>query len=83
MSKVDDIDLTRVEFPFLGLHCASCAGRVEKALKAVPGVAKASVNYATARAAVVFNHRWTNPDKQLVAHYFQISSVFHVQKHVN
>ena len=62
MSKVDDLDLTRVEFPLLGLHCASCAGRVEKALKAVPGVAKASVNYATARAAVVFNHRWTNPD---------------------
>ncbi len=62
MSKADDLDLTRVEFPLLGLHCASCAGRVEKALKAVPGVAKASVNYATARAAVVFNHRWTNPD---------------------
>src|SRR5271170_3887141 len=35
-----------------GLTCASCAGRVEKALKAVPGVTSASVNLATERASV-------------------------------
>lgn len=35
-----------------GMTCASCAGRVEKALAAVPGVARASVNLATERATV-------------------------------
>lgn len=35
-----------------GMTCASCVARVEKALKAVPGVVSASVNLATERAAV-------------------------------
>ena len=35
-----------------GMRCASCAGRVEKALRAVPGVLAASVNLATERAVV-------------------------------
>ncbi|MDI9239805.1 heavy metal translocating P-type ATPase [Lysobacter sp. LF1] len=35
-----------------GMTCASCAGRVEKALRAVPGVLEASVNLATERAQV-------------------------------
>lgn len=38
--------------PVEGLTCASCAGRVERALRAVPGVADASVNLATERASV-------------------------------
>ncbi len=35
-----------------GMSCASCVGRVEKAILAVPGVAGASVNLATNRATV-------------------------------
>ncbi len=35
-----------------GMTCASCAGRVEKALAAVPGVVAASVNLATDTARV-------------------------------
>jgi Cu+-exporting ATPase len=35
-----------------GMTCASCAGRVEKALRAVPGVQGASINLATERATV-------------------------------
>ena len=35
-----------------GMTCASCAGRVEKALAGVPGVTRASVNLATERATV-------------------------------
>ena len=34
------------------MSCASCVGRVERALKAVPGVRSASVNLATERATV-------------------------------
>ncbi|MHB2169001.1 heavy metal translocating P-type ATPase [Alsobacter sp. R-9] len=35
-----------------GMTCASCVGRVEKALRSVPGVLEASVNLATERASV-------------------------------
>src|SRR3954453_5558420 len=35
-----------------GMTCASCVGRVEKALKRVPGVTDAAVNLATERAHV-------------------------------
>ncbi len=35
-----------------GMTCASCVGRVEKALRAVPGVAEASVNLATETARI-------------------------------
>ncbi|KIH78168.1 ATPase [Geoalkalibacter ferrihydriticus DSM 17813] len=37
-----------------GMSCASCVGRVEKALREVPGVVEVSVNLATERARVVF-----------------------------
>jgi Cu+-exporting ATPase len=40
------------EFDIDGMTCASCAGRVEKALAQVPGVARAAVNLATERATV-------------------------------
>src|SRR5260221_96818 len=36
-----------------GMTCASCVGRVERALKKVPGVTEASVNLATERAHVL------------------------------
>jgi Au+-exporting ATPase len=35
-----------------GMSCASCVGRVEKALLAVPGVAAAAVNLATEKAEI-------------------------------
>ncbi|MEJ7805561.1 MAG: heavy metal translocating P-type ATPase, partial [Telluria sp.] len=35
-----------------GMTCASCAGRVERALRGVPGVVDASVNLVTERATV-------------------------------
>nr|WP_262498660.1 heavy metal translocating P-type ATPase [Pseudomonas sp. WS 5071] len=38
--------------PIAGMTCASCAGRVEKALANVPGVTSVSVNLATEQARV-------------------------------
>lgn len=38
--------------PIEGMTCASCVSRVEKALAATPGVAEASVNFATEQASV-------------------------------
>ena len=43
---------TLLELPIEGMTCASCVGRVERALKAVPGVANATVNLATERASL-------------------------------
>ena len=44
--------LRPIDIPVLGMTCASCVGRVEKAIAAVPGVAAASVNLASERAHV-------------------------------
>ncbi|MCY1332737.1 Copper-transporting P-type ATPase [compost metagenome] len=41
--------------PVEGMTCASCVSRVEKAIRAVPGVTEASVNLATERADVRFD----------------------------
>jgi Cu+-exporting ATPase len=41
-----------MSFDIAGMTCASCVARVEKALKAVPGVVDASVNLATEKATV-------------------------------
>ncbi len=46
------VDEKTIELDIEGMTCASCVGRVEKALKAVSGVSDASVNLATERATV-------------------------------
>ncbi|MDH4585485.1 copper-translocating P-type ATPase [Pseudomonas sp. BN415] len=43
---------TAFDLPISGMTCASCAGRVERALAKVPGVQAASVNLATEQARV-------------------------------
>jgi Cu+-exporting ATPase len=43
---------TELDFDIVGMTCASCVARVEKAIKAVPGVTDATVNLATEKAAV-------------------------------
>ncbi|WP_447651926.1 heavy metal translocating P-type ATPase [Pseudomonas abietaniphila] len=47
MSSLETFDL-----PITGMTCASCAGRVERALRKVPGVKYATVNLANERAHV-------------------------------
>jgi Cu+-exporting ATPase len=41
-----------IDLAIQGMSCAACAGRVERALRAVPGVRHAAVNLATERARV-------------------------------
>jgi Cu+-exporting ATPase len=45
----------RRTLPVRGMHCAACVGRVEGALRRVPGVESASVNLATEQATVAFD----------------------------
>lgn len=42
----------QIDLPIAGMTCAACVARVEKALKAVPGVLAADVNFATHQATV-------------------------------
>ena len=52
MSTSNTIHPSTLELPIEGMTCASCVGRVERALKAVPGVQGASVNLATEKASL-------------------------------
>src|SRR5260370_1245344 len=42
-------------FAVEGMTCASCAMRIEKGLKKVPGIKDASVNLATEKATVTYD----------------------------
>ena len=47
-------DRARETLPVAGMTCASCVGRVERALRKVPGVVVASVNLAAQTASVEY-----------------------------
>ena len=49
-------DSAALSLPIEGMTCASCVGRVERALAKVPGVSATSVNLATERATVQLAH---------------------------
>ena len=53
----------RCELPLIGMHCASCASRIEKALGSAPGVTAANVNFATSRATVQYDPQATGVAK--------------------
>ncbi|MBY4891864.1 heavy metal translocating P-type ATPase [Rhodobacteraceae bacterium N5(2021)] len=46
---------TSVSLSVQGLNCASCVGRVERALAAVPGVGEVAVNLASETAQITYN----------------------------
>ena len=48
-------EVAHTELPIKGMTCASCVVRVERALKAVPGVEDAHVNLVTQRASVTYD----------------------------
>ncbi|EYB66456.1 heavy metal translocating P-type ATPase [Deinococcus phoenicis] len=58
LDKVKDVGyepiVGHMELGVQGMTCASCVGRVERALKKVEGVLDASVNLATERATVTY-----------------------------
>ena len=51
-----------LDLPVDGMTCASCVGRVEKAIRAVPGVGGVSVNLATGKAGVDIEAPGALPD---------------------
>jgi Cu+-exporting ATPase len=49
-------------FNIVGMHCASCAQKNEKALKGLPGVSDAVVNFATHSATVQYDPEKAKPE---------------------
>src|SRR3990167_276635 len=49
-----------------GMHCASCAGNIEGALKKTPGVKSARVNFSLEKVEVEFDPRALGP-KEIIA----------------
>ncbi len=53
----------KISLSLSGMHCASCAGIIERSLKKVSGVAQANVNFAAEKAVIVFDNSQTKiPD---------------------
>lgn len=50
-------------FPVLQMGCAACAARVESAVRQVPGVESASVNFASSELTVVYDTSETSPER--------------------
>lgn len=57
-----EVALRKSIFPIRGMTCASCVGRVEEALKSVPGVVSVNVNLATEKATVEYIESVTPAD---------------------
>lgn len=52
--------MTTVNLKIAGMSCAACAARIEKGLGRLPGVEKATVNFATEQATVTFDPAQAN-----------------------
>jgi P-type Cu+ transporter len=57
----------RRDLAVTGMHCAACAQTIEKALRKVPGVEKAGVNFATSKATVHFDPGVAHEDHLVTA----------------
>jgi Cu+-exporting ATPase len=65
VSTTED-EAAHLDLALSGMTCASCAARIEKKLNRLDGVA-ATVNFATERAAVVYDTSRTSPDDLIAA----------------
>ncbi len=57
------VEETKIALPVIGMTCAACARRVEKALSKTEGVSGANVNFATGKASVVYDPVAVRPGK--------------------
>lgn len=52
----------RISLSISGMHCASCAGIIEKALRKSNGISEAHVNFAAEKASVIFDPQLATPE---------------------
>ncbi len=53
----------RVRIPITGMHCASCVDKVERGLSGIEGVLRASVNFASETADMVYDPGVVSPSR--------------------
>ena len=51
----DDHNFVKLEIPIVGMDCASCAVTIEKSINTIPGIGKATVNFANEKAIVSYD----------------------------
>jgi len=54
--------MKKADLNIVGMHCASCATLINRSLSKSDGVTEANVNYATAKARVVFDEKKLSED---------------------
>src|SRR5947209_19977928 len=64
-TKIEPMQEIRTVLDLEGMTCASCAMRIEKGLKKVPGVIDANVNLATEKASVMYDPTQTNLEQMV------------------
>jgi len=60
MSQSQHIDQKKITLDITGMHCASCATTIDKALNNETGVSKANVNITTEKAYIEFDPKKVN-----------------------
>src|SRR5438876_11360773 len=63
--EMQETGTCRATFSLEGMTCASCAMRIEKGLKKVPGVTDAQVNFATEEATVTYDPEQTGLEQMV------------------
>lgn len=53
----------RVNLSLSDMHCASCAGIIERAIKKLPGIFEINVNFASEKAQITYNAHLVDVDK--------------------
>ncbi len=61
--KLTGSELKTITFTVSGMTCSSCAQRIEKSLNSKPGVAEATVNFASEKVTVKYNPSETSQVK--------------------
>jgi len=64
-TEIEPLQEIRTVLDLEGMTCASCAMRIEKGLKKVPGVIDANVNLATEKASVTYDPAQTNLEQMV------------------
>jgi len=53
----------RIALNIAGMHCASCAGIIEKSLKKISGVKEANVNFGSEKARILYDRALTTTEQ--------------------
>jgi copper chaperone CopZ len=66
-SVIEERGMTNVTLAIKGMSCGHCVKRVQQALAATPGVAKATVTLEPAQARVEFDDQAATPEQLAAA----------------